>query len=135
VDGRASGGFARRYATLAAAGSVDRWRRVFLPPNQWLESREDGVTLLQLLPVRTGHSRIRWLEYRVAGNSPRLRAMAYLVHRLRATWLAQDIEAVESLQRSAAAARTLAAAVPPVCRAVAAFRGALARWSPAAPIS
>ncbi|HEX9474536.1 MAG TPA: Rieske 2Fe-2S domain-containing protein, partial [Steroidobacteraceae bacterium] len=124
-----SGWFARRYATLAAADSVGVWQRAFLPPNQWLESREDGVTLLQLLPVRAGHSRIRWLEYGVAGDHPRLRAMAYLAHRLRATWLAQDIEAVESLQRSGAAAWTPAAGAPPSCPAAAAFRRALARWS------
>jgi phenylpropionate dioxygenase-like ring-hydroxylating dioxygenase large terminal subunit len=108
---------------------------VFLPPNQWLESREDGVTLLQLLPVRAGHSRIRWLEYRAAGNSARLKGMAYLAHRLRATWLAQDIEVVESLQRSSAAAWAPVAAVPPACPAVVAFRRALARWSRAAAIS
>jgi TetR/AcrR family transcriptional repressor of bet genes len=135
VDRRGSGWFARRYATLAAAGGVDRWQRLFLPPNQWLESREDGVTLLQLLPVRAGHCRIRWLEYRVAGNSPRLRAMAYLAHRLRATWLSQDIEAAESRQRAATAVRTASAAVPPTCPAAAAFRAGLARWSRAAVLS
>ncbi len=106
---------------------------MFLPPNQWLESREDGVTLLQLLPVRAGHSKIRWLEYRLAGNDPRLKGMAYLAHRLRTTWLAQDIEAVESLQRSAALARPSVAGSAPACRAVAVFRAALARWARAAP--
>jgi TetR/AcrR family transcriptional repressor of bet genes len=130
IDRRGAGWFARRYATLAAGGGADGWKREFLPPNQWLESREDGVTLLQLLPVRPGHSKIRWLEYRVAGGDRRLRAMAYLAHRLRATWLAQDIEAAESRQRSAGRAWTAPAV--PACRAVAAFRGALARWSRAA---
>jgi len=129
IDQRAAGWFARRYATLAAAGGLEGWRRVFLPPNQWLESREDGVTLLQLLPVRAGHSKIRWLEYRVAGNDPRLKGMAYLVRRLRTTWLAQDIEAAESLQRSAALARSPVAASASACRAVAVFRAALTRWS------
>lgn len=132
VDRHGSGWFARRYATLAAAGSAARWQRTFLPPNQWLEWREDGATLLQLQAVRAGHSRIRWLEYRVAGNDPRLRAMAYLAHRLRATWLAQDIEAVESLQRSGAAAWTAVGAAPPTCPATAVFRRALAQWSRAA---
>jgi len=133
IDQRAAGWFARRYATLAAGGGLEGWRRVFLPPNQWLESREDGVTLLQLLPVRAGHSKIRWLEYRLAGNDPRLKGMAYLAHRLRTTWLAQDIEAVESLQRSAALARPSVAGSAPACRAVAVFRAALARWARAAP--
>jgi len=132
IDQRGAGWFARRYATLAAAGGVGGWRRVFLPPNQWLESRPDGATLLQLLPVRAGHCRIRWLEYRVAGSDSRLRAMAYLAHRLRATWLAQDIEAVESLQRSAAGAHAASADPAAPARAVAAFRGALAHWLRAA---
>jgi TetR/AcrR family transcriptional repressor of bet genes len=130
LDLHGAGWFARRYATLAAGGGGDGWQRLFLPPNQWLESREDGVTLLQVLPVRSGHSRIRWLEYHLAGGDPRLRAMAYLARRLRATWLGQDVEAAESRQRSAGTAWTPVAA--PACRAVAAFRIALARWSRAA---
>jgi len=121
--------FARRYASLAGAthsagGAV--WRREFLPPNQFIEVREEGLSVLQVLGLAAGQSRVRWLEYHSALDTPRLRAMAYLAHRLRGTWLAQDLEATAALQGEQLSPFARAALeMPPVCTAVAAFRASL----------
>jgi TetR/AcrR family transcriptional repressor of bet genes len=87
--------FAQRYATLAGSAY---WYRLFLPPNQLLERREDGLSIQQVLPAADGGCRLRWLEYRSAGAERRLRAMSYLARRLRATWIAQDIAALQSVR-------------------------------------
>jgi len=118
---------ARRYGTLARERGAAHWTRLFLPPNQWLERREEGVTLLQILPVAAGQCRIRWLEYRIAGSEPRLQAMYFLAQRLRATWLAQDIEACESLERATAPGAESTHAPGAPCEAIAVFRRTLAQ--------
>jgi phenylpropionate dioxygenase-like ring-hydroxylating dioxygenase large terminal subunit/AcrR family transcriptional regulator len=118
---------ARRYATLAREHGPAHWMRIFLPPNQWLERREDGLSLLQILPVSAGQCRIRWLEYRIAGADARVQAMSFLAQRLRATWLAQDVEACESLERASAPAAPGAHPTGLPCAAIVAFRRTLAQ--------
>jgi TetR/AcrR family transcriptional repressor of bet genes len=93
VHHEASGWFGQRYATLAGSAL---WYRLFLPPNQLLERREDGLSILQVLPASATSCRLRWLEYRSVGADRRLRAMSYLARRLRANWIAQDIAARQS---------------------------------------
>jgi TetR/AcrR family transcriptional repressor of bet genes len=127
VEASGRGWSARRYGTLAREQADAHWTRLFLPPNQWLERREDGVTLLQILPSAAGQCRIRWLEYRVADNEPRLHAMSFLARRLRATWLAQDIEACESLERSSMPGSQATQPAAPPCEAILAFRRVLAQ--------
>ena len=125
LDAHGRSWFARRYASLAGGG---QWRRVFLPPNQFVEMREDGLSVLQVLPAGAAQCRIRWLEYHLAEADPRRRAMAYLARRLRATWLAQDIEALTAPQGSGGLSGPAAAEHAPPCPAVAVFRAA--RWRP-----
>jgi TetR/AcrR family transcriptional regulator, transcriptional repressor of bet genes len=127
IESAGRGWSARRYGTLAGEHGAAHWIRIFLPPNQWLERREDGLTLLQILPAAAGQCRIRWLEYRVAGSEPRLLAMSFLARRLRSTWLAQDIEACESLERAPAMGVEPAYPAPPPCAAIALFRRVLAQ--------
>jgi phenylpropionate dioxygenase-like ring-hydroxylating dioxygenase large terminal subunit/AcrR family transcriptional regulator len=127
IESSGRGWSARRYGTLAREHGTAHWTRLFLPPNQWLERRDDGVTLLQILPVAAGQCRIRWLEYRIAGTEPRLQAMSFLAQRMRATWLAQDIEACESLERLTAPGAPSTHPPGPPCEAIAAFRRTLAQ--------
>jgi TetR/AcrR family transcriptional regulator, transcriptional repressor of bet genes len=127
VESGGRGWSARRYGTLAREHGAAHWTRIFLPPNQWLEQREDGLTLLQILPASAGQCRIRWLEYRVASTEPRLQAMSFLVQRLRATWLAQDIEACESLERATAPGSDTSQPVAAPGPTIAVFRRVLAQ--------
>ena len=94
---------ARRYATLALASSATssavHWERWFVPPNQWIERRPDGVSVLQAVPAAGGCT-LRWLEYRIADGDRATRALGHLARRLRKTWIEQDIEAVESQRRA-----------------------------------
>jgi TetR/AcrR family transcriptional repressor of bet genes len=96
---------AQRYATLAAASdsaesTAVHWDRLFVPPNQWIERRPEGLSVLQVIPAAAGCV-MRWLEYRVADEAdPRASAMSYLARRLRGAWIAQDIEVVQSLRRA-----------------------------------
>jgi AcrR family transcriptional regulator/phenylpropionate dioxygenase-like ring-hydroxylating dioxygenase large terminal subunit len=95
---------ARRYAALAAGSAKNapppaHWYRLFVPPNQILERRPEGLSVLQAIAAAGGCS-LRWLEYRAAGADRRLMAMSYLARRLRAVWITQDIEAAQSLRRA-----------------------------------
>jgi TetR/AcrR family transcriptional repressor of bet genes len=96
---------AQRYATLggvtvAADSPSVHWHRLFVPPNQWIELRPEGVSVLQAVPAAGGCT-LRWLEYRVADDvRPRASPMSYLARRLRAMWIAQDIEVVQSIRRA-----------------------------------
>jgi phenylpropionate dioxygenase-like ring-hydroxylating dioxygenase large terminal subunit len=73
---------------------------LFVPPNQWIERRPEGLSVLQVIPAAAGCV-MRWLEYRVADDAdPRASAMSYLARRLRGAWIAQDIEVVQSLRRA-----------------------------------
>jgi len=127
VESAGRGWSARRYGTLAREHGPAHWTRIFLPPNQWLERREEGISLLQILPTSAGQCRIRWLEYRIAGSDARLQAMSFLAQRLRATWLAQDIEACESLERATAPGAEAVHPAAPPCQAIALFRRTLAQ--------
>ena len=118
---------AGRYVTLALQPGSARWYRLFVPPNEFVERREDGLTVLQVIPVAADQCRIRWLECRLAGESARTTAMHYLAHRLRAAWLAQDIEAVQAAHKVRLDAGSRAGNDLPVVTAVAAFRSTLAR--------
>ena len=99
LDDQASSWYARRYTTLARHSAVAEWHRLFLPPNQYIERREDGLSVLQVIPRDGSQSRLRWLEYRASAADRRLLAMSFLARRLRASWLAADIGAVQSALR------------------------------------
>ncbi len=113
LGGQARSWFARRYAQLAGTSGPAYWQRLFLPPNQLLEQRPDGLTVLQVIPgtslsagqLAVDQSRVRWLEYRLPAADRRLLAMNYLARRLHASWLRQDLEAVQSAAHARAASR------------------------------
>jgi len=106
---------------LPAQGAIPAWYRLFLPPNQVIERRPDGMSLLQALPLPGGRTRLRWLELPAQAASRPARALAWLVRRMRREWLRQDqgiVEATHSLRNAGDAA---------VSEPVAAFRAA---WAP-----
>ncbi len=98
---RSGGWSAARYLRLLAAPralgpSRLAWHRRFLPPNQLIETRPDGVSVLQVIPLAAGRCRVRRLDYGPnpgAGAEARVaRALRYLARRLtscfRAGWAA-----------------------------------------------
>jgi phenylpropionate dioxygenase-like ring-hydroxylating dioxygenase large terminal subunit len=113
--------------TLALQPGAAHWYRLFVPPNEFVERREDGVAVLQVIPVTADQCRVRWLECRPAGESARTTAMHFLAHRLRAAWLVQDTEAIQAAHKVRLDAGLRASNDLPVVTAVAAFRSTLAR--------
>ncbi len=74
---------AQRYRTLAGAGAGagGAWQMRFIAPNQLLQLRPDGVSILQVMPAAPGRSRVRRLDYTVCGAGRAARAMQYLAAR------------------------------------------------------
>ncbi len=67
---------AARYVRLAGddtAGAAEdaSWQRVFLPPNQLIERRPDGLSVWQVLPISAARSRVRRFDYTFC-STPRL---------------------------------------------------------------
>gem|GEM_PF-101382 len=113
------------YARLAAGLPGAGWTRLFLPPNQLLESRPDGVLVLQVIGEAAGRCRLRRHDYLRAHPARRERALAFLARRITAGWLARDLGLLESLQAGVVGAEhdTPAGPVPAV---LAAFRRSIA---------
>jgi len=129
-----AGWTAARYAACARALAHDGdypWRRIFLPPNQFVEQRPDGLSLRQVLPSAPGRSKIRGYELSYCANSASARALRYLAGRL-GPWLGRAICAqAESIQQN-----VVAFGYEPTHRSVAigaelAFRAWLRRRLPA----
>jgi nitrite reductase/ring-hydroxylating ferredoxin subunit len=86
----------------------------FLAPNQLIT----GATILRVLPVAPGRSRLQRLDY--SGKKKAASA------RLADTWVAQQVELAESTQTGLAAAGEDFAENGPVSAALAEFRGSIA---------
>ncbi len=129
----AAGWSAARYRRLAGASAGEPWRVRFLVPNQLLERRPDGLSVLQIIPTGPGECRVRRVHLArgpLARNEDARGALQYLAGRLmprcRRGWLA----VAESAQRglSEFGYRTADTAPAP---AVAWFRRLLAARVPA----
>jgi len=93
-----------RYRRLAAQfGARDSgqllWRRLFLPPNQLIETRPDGVSILQTLPNGAGHSRVRRCEFSIIESARGARALQYLGLRLAPALRRQSLALAQSVQQ------------------------------------
>ena len=98
-DGVSAGWSARRYAQLFGS-SCDFERRLrFVAPNHWVESRADGVTVLQVLPIAPGRSRLREHRYSLCGDDRPATALQYLAARLRPQSRRSMIALAESTQQ------------------------------------
>jgi phenylpropionate dioxygenase-like ring-hydroxylating dioxygenase large terminal subunit len=93
---------ARRYRNLVGC-SVDRtWRRLFIAPNQLIEIRPDGLSVLQAVPVAPGRSLLRRLDYSAPGPPQAARGALYLARRLGGQARRAALELAESIQRGLA---------------------------------
>jgi TetR/AcrR family transcriptional repressor of bet genes len=75
-----AGWSARAYRALD--GAEYRRESRFIAPNHWMETRPDGFTLLQALPVGPGQSLLRRHCYTLRAEHGPARAVAYLAARL-----------------------------------------------------
>jgi len=109
-----------RYAALSAAAPDTLWQRRFLFPNQLLEIRPDGASLLRAVPVAPGRSRCVLMEFEASvGAAPLLR---YLAHRVTPCFRSGWRHFIESLQRGLVGYGYTEASKRPVTHALEAFR-------------
>jgi TetR/AcrR family transcriptional regulator, transcriptional repressor of bet genes len=94
-----AGWSARRYAQLSGSGADFERRLRFVSPNHWVESRADGVTVLQVLPTAPGRSRVREHRFTLCGADRPAAALQYLAARLRPQMRRSMIEMAESTQQ------------------------------------
>ncbi len=117
---------ARRLAAVAGARGQPQWHRSFLWPNLMLESRSDGLSALQVIPVSTGASRLQCLDLWREGSDAAERALRFLVARLARQSLRIDRDLAASTQRGLNVSGYQTSPGAPVARSVAAFRSLLA---------
>jgi TetR/AcrR family transcriptional repressor of bet genes len=89
---------ARRYRSLVP-GAGGEWRRQFIAPNQLLEARPDGLSVLQAVPSGPGTCVIRRLDYTRLECDRRARAALYLAGRLGPWARKTTLQAAHSMQR------------------------------------
>jgi TetR/AcrR family transcriptional repressor of bet genes len=90
---------AARYRRLVACLPEVSWRRRFIAPNQLIETRPDGLSVLQVLPVAAGRSCVRRLDYSVMPPDDSARATLYLARRLGPYVRNSTLALAESLQQ------------------------------------
>jgi TetR/AcrR family transcriptional repressor of bet genes len=73
---------AARYRHLLACAQDSVWRRQFLAPNQLFESRPDGLSVIQALPIAAGRCVLRRFDFTVMAPDDGARAAGYLAGRL-----------------------------------------------------
>jgi phenylpropionate dioxygenase-like ring-hydroxylating dioxygenase large terminal subunit len=122
LNARASGWSAGHYARLACVAGTADWRRLFVQPNQLIEIRSDGASLLQVIPEAPGRCRVRRIEFGGARPTRSERVLRYLAQRLGRRWLRQDFDVVGSIQSGLEGSEYQATEAGPVPEALAAFR-------------
>jgi len=93
----------------------------FVAPNQLLESRAEGATILQVLPTSAGHSRLRCFEFGATAGGARDGSRG-----IGAAWLKEQVALAESTQAGLIAADDHSAESGPVTAALAEFRARVA---------
>jgi hypothetical protein len=94
-----SGWSGRLYARLVDCTSMRSWRRQFIAPHQLLETRPDGLSVIQALPVAPGRCLLRRLDYTVLPPEDTARAALYLAQRLGPYARRTALEVAESIQK------------------------------------
>jgi len=95
---RAAGWSGRRYAKGMRCTAEYPWRCQFLPPNQLLEWRPDGLSVLQVFPVGAARCRVRRLDFTVLAANDAARAFSFLAQRLGAYARRTTRDVAESIQ-------------------------------------
>ncbi len=115
----------------AAAGQEGLWQRVFLPPNQLIERRPDGLSVWQVLPVGAGRCRVRRFD-RSFCETPRFSVpLRRLAARLTPALQPAALAHTASIQQGLVAFGYEPAGRPEPPRAQGAFRSWLRRRIPA----
>jgi len=73
---------AGRYLALTSSAAPQAWKHQFIWPNQRIEIRPDGVSILQALPVAAGRSLLRRFDYTLLAAERAAGAAQYLAGRL-----------------------------------------------------
>ncbi|MGC1387853.1 MAG: TetR family transcriptional regulator C-terminal domain-containing protein [Steroidobacteraceae bacterium] len=94
----ASGWSSQRYRGLAGSAAGGVWHERFIAPNQLLQWRPDGVSIMQVIPTGPGRCRVRRLDYGRGAHGGNARATAYLAARLRPWTRRSALAAAESAQ-------------------------------------
>jgi TetR/AcrR family transcriptional repressor of bet genes len=91
----------RRLLESVALESVAefRWQRRLIAPNHLIESRPDGLTVLQVLPAAPGRSLLRKYDFTWCEAERAARAALYLASRLSPIARASAIAVAESTQK------------------------------------
>ena len=89
----------RHYLRLTGCVAPVAWRRQFMAPNQLLELRPDGLSVMQAIPAAPGRCLVRRLDYTVLPPEQGARAVLYLVRRLAPYTRRTTLEVAESVQR------------------------------------
>jgi hypothetical protein len=99
---RAAGWSQRSYRRLSGSDpQVDRHSR-FVVPNHLIDLRPDGFSILQVLPLVPGRSRLRWHHYTHCRELRPAIAAQYLASRLHPQMSRSMIAVVESTQKGLA---------------------------------
>jgi TetR/AcrR family transcriptional repressor of bet genes len=126
----AHGWSARSYRRQLGLVPDFHWQRIFLAPNHVVELRPDGFTVLQVLPMGPGRSRLRQLDHTLCESDRPAHALRYLASRLSPYTRRSAIAVAESTQRGMVTFGHVAADGVQAAPAVAAFRRRLVTLIP-----
>jgi TetR/AcrR family transcriptional repressor of bet genes len=130
-ESAAAGWAARLYRHLAGVSGTLRWKRHFIWPNHWVESRADGLSILQVAPTAPGRSVLRRFDYTLCADERAGRVAAHLAARLSLSSRRATLALAESAQNGIAVLgyeSAQGASIPPE---ITAFRRQLAEVLPA----
>jgi TetR/AcrR family transcriptional repressor of bet genes len=97
--GRYSGWSTNRYPRLVGCLPATTWHRYFLAPNQLIERRPDGLSVLQVLATAPGRCLLRRFDCTVlAPDAGAARAAQYLARRIGAHMRQATVAMAESIQ-------------------------------------
>jgi TetR/AcrR family transcriptional regulator, transcriptional repressor of bet genes len=130
-DASTSGWAARLYRHLVGASGTVQWKRQFVWPNHWVESRADGVSILQVLPTAPGRSVLRRFDSTLCAEERTGRVAAHLAARLAPSSRRATLALAESAQSGIAVLGYQSTQGASTAPEIAAFRRQLAELLPA----
>jgi TetR/AcrR family transcriptional repressor of bet genes len=95
---RQGGWSSHRYRHLLACAPDRAWRRQFMAPNQFMERRPDGLSVVQALALGPGRCLVRRFDYTVLAPDDGARAAQYLAQRLSPFTRRGTLERAQSAQ-------------------------------------
>jgi TetR/AcrR family transcriptional repressor of bet genes len=88
----------RAHGRLVENVGLGEWRRHFLAPNQLIETRPDGLSVIQVLPLGPGRCRVRRMDYTALPPAEGAHAALYLARRLGPFARHSLLDVAESIQ-------------------------------------